>query len=276
MKQKEIIDIIEDRFKIINKLSHQILKEFDAEDIHDFRVEVKKLRAFLRLLHANKDDEPLIPKLLKTFYGYVGIIRSIQLQKHNIYAYITQYEKDKPEEYLILLEDEKGYWEKQAIELMEDNNFDEVEEKITCRVPLKINHADVNAFLQNKLVDLKEHLNFLRADNTIHLARKILKDLLYLWNYIKDNVNLPDAIADENELKELTVTLGIFRDKCIQLQLLQDEYLNKLTNKNEKTLLLEIENDWQNEKSSIAKKLRSRLDIIKKQTGGEQLVINKV
>jgi hypothetical protein len=83
-------------------------------------------------------------------------------------------------------------------------------------------------------------------------------------------VNLPDVIADENELKKLTLVLDNFRDKCIQLQLLQSEYLNKIINKNEKALLLEIENHWQNEKNAIAKELRFRLDIIKKQPANKQ------
>ena len=68
MKQKEIIEIVEHRFKTIHKLDYKIIKEFDANDIHDFRVEVKKLRAFLRLANIKKEvDGPLIPKLLKHF-----------------------------------------------------------------------------------------------------------------------------------------------------------------------------------------------------------------
>lgn len=49
MKEKEIAEVVEGRFKTIKKLSHKIIKEFNADDIHDFRVEVKKLRAFLQL-----------------------------------------------------------------------------------------------------------------------------------------------------------------------------------------------------------------------------------
>ena len=67
MKEKEIVEIIEDRFKKIDTLAHIILNDFDEEAIHDLRVEVKKLRAFLRLLDIKKDGEPIIPKLLKKF-----------------------------------------------------------------------------------------------------------------------------------------------------------------------------------------------------------------
>src|SRR6516162_822833 len=101
MKGKEINEIIEDKFKTLSKLSQKITRKFD---IHDFRVEVKKLRAFLRLLDIKKrNDEPIIPKLLKTFYGYIGIIRNIQLYKHSLFKYITDHNIDKPEKYLTLL-----------------------------------------------------------------------------------------------------------------------------------------------------------------------------
>ena len=106
MKQKEIIKIVEEHCKIIDKLYPEILKKFEIDHIHDLRVEVKKLRAFLRLLDIKK-DEPLIPNLLKTFYGYVGIIRNIQLQQHALFKYVTDHEATEPKEYIELLNNEK-------------------------------------------------------------------------------------------------------------------------------------------------------------------------
>ena len=107
MKEKEIVGVVKDSFKTINKLSHKIIKEFTADDIHDFRVEVKKMRAFLRLLDTEKEMErPLIPKLLKTFYGYIGIIRNIQLHRHHLFKYISDYKIEKPKEYLMILDAE--------------------------------------------------------------------------------------------------------------------------------------------------------------------------
>ena len=68
MKEKEIVEIIEDRFKKIDTLAHIILNDFDEEAIHDLRVEVKKLRAFLRLLDIKKD-------LLKFSWYYAMLLR---------------------------------------------------------------------------------------------------------------------------------------------------------------------------------------------------------
>ena len=131
MKKKEIAEVVEDSFKTLEKLRHKILEEFDADDIHDFRVEVKKLRAFLRLVNIKKnDDEPTIPKLLKTFYGYIGIVRNIHLLKHHLFKYVTGHSVKKPGAFLRFIEKEEDYWKKEATELMKDNNFKDVKEKI--------------------------------------------------------------------------------------------------------------------------------------------------
>ncbi len=42
MKQVEIRNDVNLRFKHINKACKKVLKHFDAESIHDFRVEIKK------------------------------------------------------------------------------------------------------------------------------------------------------------------------------------------------------------------------------------------
>ena len=60
------------------------------ESIHDLRTETKKLRAFLRLLNVEIDDDDQrlkIPEKMKTFYGYAGTIRNLQLQLKNMEAY---------------------------------------------------------------------------------------------------------------------------------------------------------------------------------------------
>src|SRR5690348_18289101 len=86
MKQKEIKEVITNHFDVMNSLFHKISHEFNAEDIHHFRVEVKKLRAFLRLLTASEKLEgPLLPENLKSLYRYVGIIRNIQLHRHHLF-----------------------------------------------------------------------------------------------------------------------------------------------------------------------------------------------
>jgi len=266
MKEKEIIKIVKDRFKTINKLPHKIIRDFDTDDIHDFRVEIKKLRAFLRLLDTEKEIEgPLIPRLLKTFYGYVGIIRNIQLHRHSIFKYITDYKIEEPKEYIQILDEEKSYWEKEAAELMIDNSFKDNEDEILKQLPQKLEKSTIKKFVEKKLDELKEQLNNIKDDNAIHTVRKILKDILYNRDFINHD-DLPKPISKEEDLKLLTTQLGDFRDKCIQLEFLSDEYLNKVLDENEKHILLKMKEQLLREKqimieqfSPIFKNIQSKL-----------------
>ena len=56
MEHKEIEQIIKKYFKKLHHLLGQIEKDFDPEAIHHFRVQVKKLRALLRLLATELQD----------------------------------------------------------------------------------------------------------------------------------------------------------------------------------------------------------------------------
>jgi CHAD domain-containing protein len=263
MKEKKIDDIIEDKFKTLDKLLHKIVKEFDADDIHDFRVEVKKLRAFLRLLDIKKeDDEPIIPKLLKTFYGYVGIIRNIQLYKDALFKYITDHNIDEPEKYLELLTTEETYRELQAEALIAANNFRDVKEKIIKELPGKLDKLTIKKFAEDKLDELKEQLKDTDDDAGLHTIRKILKDCLYNHDYLNGHVHLPKAISDKDELKSLTHTLGDFVDKYIQLEFLTPEYLDKIKNGKEKNNLFQMKNDFERDKDELKRHLQDKLQTI--------------
>ena len=266
MKKKEIVDVVEDRFKTLEKLRHKILEEFDADDIHDFRVEVKKLRAFLRLVNIKKkEDEPTIPKLLKTFYGYIGIVRNIHLLRHHLFKHIADHSGEKPGAFLKLMRSDEDFWKKEAIELMTDNNFTDVKEKILKALPGKLEKPRIEKFIENKLADLKKLLEDIRDDNQMHSIRKILKDILYTWRFIKRYADLPEVISGEDKLKSLTSALGDFMDRSFQIEFLQPSYLDKIKSKKEKSLLLNLEKQWHNEKDKLKEEFTPILNSLKEQ-----------
>ena len=259
-----MIDIVKAIFKDIDKLCSKICKTFNAEDIHDFRVAVKKLRAFLRLLDIKKDG-PIIPKLLKNFYRYVGNIRNIQLYEQNLFKYITAHDNKKPGEYINLLNKEKNYWKKEAADLMKNDDFLKVKEKIRKALPAKLEKPAIKKFVQNKLDNLKLQLEYLTDDNPLHSIRKILKDIFYNWDYIKYYADLPAAISNKEALKLLTAILGEFIDKFMQLEFLKPVYVDKINNEDEKILLRKIRASWLQKKSAIKQKLQPDLIVLKKQ-----------
>src|SRR5882757_10385737 len=60
--------------------------------IHSLRVDVKKLRAFCRLLSLEKEEEHALklPRRLKKMYARAGIVRNLQLQIKNVEDYSRQ------------------------------------------------------------------------------------------------------------------------------------------------------------------------------------------
>ena len=260
MQEKEISDVVERRFKTIHKLLHKIMKDFDADDIHSFRIEVKKIRAFLRLVDFEKKvDGPLIPKQLKRLYGYIGIVRNIHLHRHSVFKYITNNKIEEPSAYIEMLGKEKSHWQKEAADLMEKNNFKDAEEKIIKHLPDELDKSSIKAFVKNKLDRLKEQLKDMNNDDAIHSIRKILKDILYNLEIIKDHADLPEIIAKEEDLKSLTSMLGDFRDKCIELEFLEPEYLDKIKDPQENTRLQQIKNDFEKDKQFIKQQLQKNL-----------------
>lgn len=251
MKQKEIVKIVEARFKTIDKLCHKILKKFNTADIHDFRVEIKKLRAFLKLCDNKKVKKPGIPTLLKSFYGCTGLIRDIQLYKLSLLKYTTDKNIKQPAEYTTLLKNEKDHFTKQASSLMKNYAVQDVKQKLFSQLPEEIKKSTLKKFTENKLRNLKHQLENLKDDTAVHNVRKILKDLLYNRDYIKDHANFPKAISNKNKLRSLTKTLGEFIDKSMQLEFLQEHYLGKLKDANEKKLLLKIKKERLHEKEII-------------------------
>ena len=149
----------------------------------------------------------------------------------------------------------QNYREKNVRELMKDNNFDKTEKSILKDIPEKLEKSTVKKFIEKKLDELKIHLANAGDDITIHTIRKILKDILYTWSYIKHHADLPAAISKEEDLKLLTSQLGDFRDKCIQLEFLQPEYLDKIKNENEKNMMIQIREQFRREKQIIIQEL---------------------
>ena len=72
----------------LSNLFARIIINFEMESIHEFRTEIKKLRAFLRLLNMQSDRQLKISKEIKKFYGCIGMICNLQLQIKNVNDYL--------------------------------------------------------------------------------------------------------------------------------------------------------------------------------------------
>jgi len=259
MRQKGISGTINKRMKRIDKLFRKIISGFDMESIHEFRTEIKKLRAFIRLLNVeiNGGDRLKIPKNMKTFYGYAGTIRNLQLQLDNINPYEDDPGYHVAGTYIEYLKKIIEKWKGNAIESMgPKDNFDRDKKKIKKRLPKKMRKRSGKTFLKSKVKELGFLINNLPDDEVLHSIRKLLKDLLYNWAFIKHfSTHLPPDFSEEEKIKSFTELLGIFLDKCISINLLEtycrDCEENGLFTGTEIRELQEIEGKWKTEKQQL-------------------------
>jgi len=263
MKQQELVRVVEEKFRIINKLSRKTILEFNSDVIHDFRHEVKQLRSFLRLISYS---QPLhlsfsLPKKLKKFYGYVGIVRNLQIQQALVNDFCERQSLPLPANYLNILAAEEIFWRNEGRLFIEDaKQFYEDERTVVDAMPSCLKAVHGQSFVSDKMAEVHKLHNRLHDDDAIHKTRKLLKDVLYNWNYLPVH---NDAYRSYNEcyqvLKELTDEMGRFRDVCISINHLQAAYIDRIKNPGEKKLLQQIEANWQLEKERIKESITRQL-----------------
>lgn len=256
LNQQEIEHIIHRYFKHFKKLFNKIEKHFDAEDIHVFRVEFKKLRAFLRLLGMEiADAENLdMPRNLKEIYTVTGKFRELQLQLLRIDEMVRS--KEKLPKYRSILKKEMKKLKRELMFWLQHETVSKMEEKINVHLPINLNATTVRNFLNfkfNNIIAL--FTSRIIADESLHRIRKNIKDILYVYKIFEEccMLNMEELFGDKTRFDHATLVaeeLGKFNDLCIALTLLRPEWLSSVKN-NEKNLLQKINLHWMEEKEML-------------------------
>ncbi len=256
--------IIHYYFKRLNKNARGIEKDFNEETIHLFRVDVKKLRAFLRMmrLEAEEPGELKFPPDFKKMYSLTGKIRDRQLYQKRL----TESNKTRGNR----LRNKISSLKKELAELMKKQNeiltkkeFADIEEKMIKVLHGKVSATLVKKFFLQKLSISKEIIAKADyKDKELHSLRKCFKDIIYIIRIFRDNIKklLPFIFWDKAELKkteDLSHTLGLFNDSYIALSFLSPADIRK-TETAEKELLLLLRRQW------LADKLKQKKEILNK------------
>lgn len=254
MKQKEIIKLFEKRFKRLRKHYSSLLKDFEEDKIHSFRLEMKKLRAFIRLVNISLPGKKTmkINKKLKSFYNTTGDIRNLQLHQQRISHICNGLLLEKPAGYLQALHNEEVEQKRKARQLAKKISFDQFEEKVLDSIQNKLKARPAQAFVIQKKLALFELLSLhYYHDEDLHDMRKALKDLQYDWIYIDSfTALLPASFAKEKNIENITTKLGNYHDLCIALYFFNSLYTGQVANKPEKESLqaLKQQLEWRKEK----------------------------
>ena len=265
MNHDQIKHITNNHYRKLKKYFTRIIHGFDAETIHQFRVEYKKLRAFFRMLSQGHETagEIKISEKLKRGYNISGSIRDLQLQLQRIPEAIKQ-DLRKSLVYLALLQREIDKLKPELSEVFSENPVDESKRKTDTSLPDEFQLSGFKVFIQNKWTTIKTIITSNHfSDDNIHAIRKSLKDLYYNWKIYEGTEQEALSISSwngkgEQYFNQLIDELGSFQDKCTAIALLKSYWLNSLDTYN-KELLGRIKKGWIKDKVSMKKLLVKKL-----------------
>jgi CHAD domain-containing protein len=175
MNKKKIAGLLDDKLKDAGDAIAKVAPGFEEEDIHAFRVAVKKLRAWMRLVcSADKQPKLRLSKKLHELYDIAGEIREAQLRLKKAGA-----PKGKLASYINHLEDtiafNKGEWHKKY----KDDIVKKLAKKLGGKALKKMPGKAFAAFMKDKLQVLEDAADNTPDDESIHNCRKSVKDMLY-------------------------------------------------------------------------------------------------
>jgi len=200
MTQQETIQVLKSRFEKIQASFDSAIAYLDADDIHAFRVDVKKLRAFLRL--APKGVNVKLPTRLGQFYRLVGLIRNLQLQEQRIRdAFMNK--GCLPQSYLNLLAIETATAIRRARKFAAGKlSMPAVERELLLTFPGGLTEDALRGFTGD--ADERSENpgeNCPIDDDSLHSLRKCLKDLRSGLVFLQPLYT--DKVADAGERKML-------------------------------------------------------------------------
>jgi CHAD domain-containing protein len=235
---------------------------FGMEVIHLFRVEVKKLRAFLRMLSAGKDWNKIkIPHALKDVYKKAGLVRDLQLHIRSIENEGNS--SGIPVSHLWQLKRKLAVAKRKLKKVMEPEVLPDTQKKIEKKVAGNLEDGVVENFVQTKMtMILKTISRKTMGDKDLHTVRKHLKDIIYIAKIFETELLQPFPLRNWNKEKEnyfigLADELGKFQDSCVSLiHLKADLHANTLDK--EKGLIRGIHKQQEQVKKRLKQALKEK------------------
>lgn len=228
MKKSDLEKIVDKRCRHLQEEQAPLGENVEAN--HNFRVELKKLRALLRLLRHDGEKSPALhlPKSLHHLYSAVGDVRSYQLQKTFVNRACTELGCPVPAGYMAMLQRHEQEAIMRAKEKARAVSVTKLREQWVTALPEEWSRKNAEAFLQKKKTQLAAYLAAsLLTDDALHDIRKLLKNILYVWPWIEGVLAgaFPPDFFSKETCQRLAEKLGSFQDCCVALSLFRPALL---------------------------------------------------
>jgi hypothetical protein len=268
MKHLKIEMILEKRIEKIDAALINVRLQLQPEEIRAFRIKIKKLVAFLRLINGAKGHGHAVklpPKMVK-IYQLLGVVRTVQLQQ----SYIQKTgngQPGSPDTYLACLTDQLQQHSAEVHQHLKGlKPLNKSAEKIGKFLPKQISRAAILQFIQSEGDALAELFSpVFPSDKSFHEARKLLKNLLHISPYLDmeiKEISPYTALTSYEDIKELTVLLGDFQELRTVIESLHAAIPRIEIDDNEKNLLRGLEVLWIKDRENLRDRIYSELQKI--------------
>jgi len=239
------------RFDQLQKQLLRFCKKKDLEALHQFRVNVKKLKAYMKLLMFVEPDiqNSIIKKTVTPIYKHAGRIRTADLNRKLIRKYFKKGGKLEKKESLKIKKQGKFLINKRV---KYRKALKKAFKKLLSHL-MNINSTLIHDFYQLQISTID---SFCRVDNLeeyLHENRKEIKTLYYIDLMLKA-FEVETPIVDQEYLHQLEEEIGEWHDLQDTINFLkkggQEEQMEKLQSR-EVVLLENISNLTQNFSSKI-------------------------
>lgn len=200
------------------------LKKEEQEDLHRFRVQVKKLRAFIILSDSMKHHPNLKIhfKPVRKIFKEAGVIRDAYNNLELAKIQHTE-EHDFSTGQRNLMQNATMAFKKKGDSYLKEikSALDPLRQKIKA-----INDIHIILFYENQLQQISEILAVLKFGDELHECRKLVKILIYNFKLV--HTSLVGGFNEEY-LQQVQTEIGDWHDNVLAVKLFSDEAVKDKT-----------------------------------------------
>lgn len=225
MKRRELEHIVHKYAKHLQQYGRKIPGAFAVEDVHELRVEYKKLRAFIRLVQLDVDagKHLAMPEKVKALYRAAGTVRDDQLFLVTVQQMAAEKEIALPQFQRSL---EKKLFPAKEILVKEVERFDDHKafDHVNDALPDYLHDQTISQFILRRVAAIRILQLALDREEELHAVRKHLKDIFYVIKIFENDWGIEFPVIawrSEKQLSNVASALGDFNDCCNTVTLLQ-------------------------------------------------------
>jgi CHAD domain-containing protein len=223
MKKKEEEKYIDKEWVLMNAHLKAFLETGDQEELHKFRVQIKKLRAMLFLFENVSKENTLMRhfKPVRKIFKYAGQIRDAHTNLQLSERYQLKNELFETSQHKII---EEGTSEFRIKENEFFKNIKEAHKQVIKQLH-KVDDKQIAGYYQRQLEQIAGSLAVSGFTEDMHTNRKLIKILVYNHKLAAKALNgsLPFNIAYLDKLQD---TIGKWHDNIIAAELFSLPELN--------------------------------------------------